>query len=158
MTPDHRPRAMPLRPAAPGQLPAPGADLDTQIEQIEQRLVAREAWVRSTASSLAQQARHAITPKPWVLPVVSVGAVLWMGWLWRHRRAAGRTSRPAVPAPAAARPGEVPAELPWAGLAALGWPLLPVTWRGRLSPAAAAAGVSAVLSILRRLRLRRRVR
>ena len=49
------------------------------------------------------------------------------------------------------------AGLPWAGLTSLGWPLVPVAWRGRLSPAAAAAVVSTVVSVAHRL-LRRRGR
>jgi len=138
-------------------LPVVGLDLDTQIEQLEQRLVAREAWLRSTAESLAQRAHLAVTPRPWVLPVVGVGVVLWLGWRWRHRQEPTRQVSDSVPAKVARRHVAGLADLPGAGRTALGWPLVPVPWRERLSPAAAAAVVSTALSIGRRL-LRRRGR
>lgn len=157
MTPNQRPASQPMRPSAPTALPVIGIDLDTQIEQLEQRLVAREAWLRSTAESLAQRAQLAVTPRPWVLPAVGVGVVLWLGWRWWHRRDSVRQVSVGVPANVAGRHVDGLAGLPWAGLTALGWPLVPVAWRGRLSPAAAAAVVSTVLSIGRRL-LHRRIR
>jgi len=157
MTPSLPSPSQPIRPSAATDLPVVGLDLDTQIEQLEQRLVAREAWVRSTAESLAQRAQLAVTPRPWVLPVVGVGVVLWLGWRWGHRREPTRQVSVGVPANVAGRHVEGLADLPWAGLTALGWPLVPVPWRDRLSPAAAAAVVSTVLSIGRRL-LRRRGR
>jgi len=158
MTPNHPPVSQRMLPNSPSALPSIDVDLDTQIELVEQRLVAREAWLRSTAESLTQRAQHAATPKPWVLPVVGAAVVLWLGWRWWHRK------RPALQGPAF-----VPAtvedrlqvgglvDLPWAGLTSLGWPLLPASWRGRLSPAAGAAIVSTIMSIGRRL-LRRRIR
>lgn len=156
MTPNHLPASpQPMRPSAPTAVV--GLDLDAQIEQLEQRLVAREAWLRSTAESLGQRAQHAVTPKPWVLPVVGGVALLWLGWRWWHRRDPARQVSVDVPANVADRHVEGLADLPWAGLTALGWPLVPLAWRERVSPAAAAAVVSTVLSIGRRL-LRRRVR
>jgi len=134
-----------------------GLDLDTQIEQLEQRLVAREAWLRSTAESLAQRAQLAVTPKPWVVPVVGVGVVLWLGWRWWHRRDPAPRVSVGVPANVVERHVDGLADLPWAGLTAMGWPLMPAALRGRVSPAAAAAVVSTVLAIGRRL-FRRRVR
>jgi hypothetical protein len=131
-------------------------DLDTQIERLELRLVAREAWLRSTAGSLGQRAQLAVTPKPWVLPVVGAGVVLWLGWRWWHHREPARHLGVGIPAPVAGRPVDGLADLPWAGLTAVGWQLLPLAWRERVSPAAAATVVSTVLSIGRRL-LRRRV-
>ena len=157
MTPNHSPASPPVRPSAPTAVPVVALDLDTQIEQLEQRLVAREAWLRSTAESLTHRAQLAVTPKPWVLPVVGVGVVLWLGWRLWHRPEPARQVRVALPANAAARPIDGLADLPWAGLTALTWPLVPAAWRSRLSPAAAATVVSTVLSIGRRL-LRRRVR
>ena len=138
-------------------MPVAAADLDTQIEQIEQRLIAREVWLRATAESLAHRTKLAVTPKPWVLPVVGAGVVLWLGWRWWHRRDSARHVRVDAAAPATGRRMDGFAGLPWAGLTSLGWPLVPLAWRGRLSPAAAAAVVSTVLSVARRL-LRRRVR
>lgn len=156
MSPNQLPSAPPARPGAPMALPAVGLDLDTRIEQLEQRLVAREARLRSSAESLAQRAQQAVTPKPWMLAVVGASVVLWLGWRWRQRRVPVRQVSADVPANVADRHVDVIADLPWAGLTALAWPLAPVTWQDRLSPAAAATVVSTVLSIGRRL-FRRRV-
>lgn len=158
MTPSLPSASQPIRASAATALPVVGLDLDTQIEQLEQRLVAREAWLRSTAESLAQRAQLAVTPKPWVLPAVCVGVVLWLAWRSRHRQQEPtRQVGDGVPANVAGRHVEGLADLPWAGLTALGWPLVPVPMQERLSPAAAAAVVSTALSIGRRL-LRRRGR
>ena len=155
MTANHLPAASPMRPSASAVVE--GADLDTQIKQLEQRLVAREDWLRSTAESLAQRAQLAVTPRPWVLPVLGVGVVVWLGWRLWHRRDSQRQVSVEVSANVPGRAVDGLADLPWAGLTALGWPLAPVAWRARLNPAAAAAVVSTVLSVGRRL-LRRRVR
>jgi hypothetical protein len=152
MTSNHLSASQPLRSGA-----ATGADLDTQIEQIEQRLVAREAWLRATAESLAQRAQRAVTPPPWVLPAVGAGVVLWLGWRWWLRRGPARQASVHAPANVEGRHVDSLADLPWAGLTALGWPLVPEPWRGRVSPAAAAAAVSTVLAIGRRL-FHRRIR
>lgn len=138
-------------------MPVEDLDLDAQIAHTEQRLIAREAWIRSTADSLSQRARVAATPQPWVWPVVGAGVVLWLGWRWWHRQPPAAPARAEVSAIASPQYGEGLADLPWAGLTSLGWPLAPLSWRERLSPAAAAAVVSTVLSIGRRL-LRRRAR
>ena len=152
MTSHHLPPSQTVRPSAPTAVVGP--DLDAQIEQ---RLVAREAWLRATAESLAQRAQIAVTPRPWVLPVVGGGVVLWLGrHLW-HRREPERQVSIDVSANVAGCQDSVLADLPWAGLTALGWPLAPLAWRERLSPAAAAAVMSTVLSIGGRL-LRRRGR
>ena len=156
MTPDPLPTSQPRPPPAPTAVV--GLDLDTQIEQVEQRLVAREAWLRSTADSLGQRTQIALTPRPWVLPVVGVGVVLWLGWRWWHRREPVPRVSVSVPATVAERHDDGLADLPWAGLTAMGWPLMPAAWRGRVSPAAAAAVVSTVLSIGRRLSRRRHLR
>jgi hypothetical protein len=129
-------------------------DLDAQIEQIEQRLVAREAWVRSTAQSLGQRAQHAVTPRSGLLPTLGAVAVLWLGWRWWHRRPAP-PARAALPLDATVRHPDGLAAVPWAGLVSLGWPLLPAAWRARFSPAAATAAVSIGLLIVRRLAGRR---
>ena len=150
----------PQRPApapAPATLRAEAIDLDTQIEQLEQRLVAREAWLRSTAQSLGQRAQQAVAPRPWLLPMLCGGAALWLGWRWLRRRSPALPVSAALPVHAAVHRGEVVADLPWAGLVALGWPLLPMAWRKRFSPATATAVVSTGLSVVRRL-LGRRVR
>ena len=157
MTANPLPASQPVRPSALKAASLPDLDLDTQIEQLEQRLVAREAWLRSTAESLLQRTQQAVTPKPWVLPVVGVGMLLWLGWRWSHRREPARQVSVSLPVNVAERHVDGLTDLPWAGLTALGWPLVPLAWRARISPAAAAAVVSTVMSIGRRL-LRRRTR
>jgi len=122
MTPDTLPTSQPMHPRAPTAVV--GLDLDTQIEQLEQRLVAREAWLRSTAESLGQRTQIALTPRPWVLPVVGVGVVLWLGWRWWHRREPVPRVSVDVPASVAVRHDDGLADLPWAGLTAMGWPLM----------------------------------
>lgn len=137
----------------------PALDLQAQIEAVEQRLIAREAWLKATTESLTQRAQVALTPKPWVLPAAGAGLVLWLGWRWWHRKKS-MSYAPAdvyanghaiIPAPAPKQAFERIADLPWAGLTALGWPLAPAAWRERLSPADAVNVVSAVLSLGRRL-------
>ena len=154
----HAPAASqpPQRPS-PAVRQAQAIDLDTQIEQLEQRLVAREARLRFAAQSLAQRAQKAVAPRPWLLPTLCGGAALWLGWRWLRHRSPPLPVNAAVPVHAPVHRGDVVADLPWAGLVALGWPLLPMTWRRRFSPATATAVVSAGLSIVRRL-LGRRVR
>ncbi len=145
----------PPSPQRPSPSPKGALDLDTQIEQIEQRLVAREAWVRSTAQSLGQRAQHAVTSRSWWLPILGGAAVLWLGWRWWHRRSPAPPASAALPVSASVHRPAGLAALPWAGLVALGWPLLPSAWRGRLSPAAATAAVSTGLLIVRWLAGRR---
>ena len=156
MTPNQPPASQPRNPGAPTAPPVI-LDLDAQIEQVEQRLMAREAWIRSTAESLGHRAQVAVTPKPWLLPAVGAGVVLWLGWRWWHRREPARETRFEVPTIAQARHSDGLVDLPWAGLTSLAWPMVPEAWRGRLSPAAAATVVSTVLSVARRL-FRRRAR
>lgn len=145
-------------------------DLDAQIEATEQRLVAREAWLKASGEALTHRAQVALTPKRWVLPAVGAGVVLWLGWRLLRRQ---RSPRPvqhvpvdhhttlrfntdAKETPVAVKPtAEKIADLPWAGLTAMAWPLAPAAWRERLSPAAAVTVVSTALSIGRRLFQRR---
>ncbi len=135
-------------------------DLDAQIEVLQQRLIAREAWLKTTVESLGQRAQSAITPKPWVLPVAGAGLVLWLGWRWwRHkepvRQGPVEVHANNTHAHADKHPVEKLADLPWVGLTALGWPLAPAAWRERLSPAGAVTVVSTAVSIGRLLFQRR---
>jgi hypothetical protein len=139
------------QPRPPAPLSAPTVDLDSQIEQLERRLVEREAWLRSSAQSLAQRAQQAVAPRAWLLPALCGGAALWLGWRWLHHRSPALPVRVALPVHVTVRRGELLADLPWAGLVALGWPLLPMAWRARFSPATATAVASTGLSIVRRL-------
>ena len=107
-------------------------DLDRQIDLIEQRLIDREDWMRATALSLGERAQQAVKPRPWWLPVLGGVAVLWLGWRWAHRRSGGSTASAALPAVVANHRPSGLAAVPWGGLAALGWPLLPIAWRARV--------------------------
>lgn len=147
----------PTHPQRPSPSPQVPLDLDAQIEQLEQRLVAREAWVRSTAQSLGQRAQHGVKSRSWLLPILGGGALLWLGWRWWRRSTRTPPVSTALPVDAAVHRPDGVAALPWAGLVALGWPLLPMAWRGRFSPAAATAAVSTGLLIVRWL-VGRRVR
>ena len=145
-------QATPLaRPQAPAPAAAVTLDLDAQIEQLEQQLVAREAWILATAASLGQRAQLAVTPRPGWLPALAGAAVLWLGWRWWHRPSPLLPMRAALPVDAAVRHPDGPSHWPWGGLVALAWPLLPLAWRSRFSPAAATAAGSTVLVIVRRL-------
>ena len=141
----------PTHSRAPTPSPVVPLDLETQIERLEQRLVARESWVRSSAQSLGERAKQGVTPSSWVLPVLGVGAVLWLGWRRWHRHNPALPVGSTLPVNVAAHRVDRLADLPWAGLLELGWPLLPTAWRGRFSPAAATAATSALVSIARRL-------
>ena len=139
------------------QKPAARLPLDQQIDQLEQQLVGREAWIRTVTRALTQRAQVAATPQPWLLPVLGAGVVLWLGWRWSHRAKTLRPVAQALPEePQAPQPADGLVDLPWAGQTALAWPLAPLTWRARIGPAAAAAGVSTLLSVARRLLRRRR--
>lgn len=142
----------------PSSMPAmaAAADLDTQIEQLEQRLVAREAWLRATAESLAHRTKLAVTPKPWVLPAVGAGVVLWLGWRWWHRQHPARQAVHRAAPPVREPHVDGPVSLPWAAMTAFAWPMVPVAWRARVSPAAATAIASTVVSVASRLLRRRR--
>ena len=141
------------------------SDLDTQIEQVEQRLVAREAWVAFQAEALAQRAQTTLTPPPWLLPAAGSALLLWLGWRLLRRDPpppvqAARAFTPAAsrhPSTEALRPETGLANLPWAGMVALAWPLVPERWHRRISPAVATAAVSTALAIIRRLGRKRPV-
>nr|MDH4390709.1 hypothetical protein [Aquabacterium sp.] len=129
-----------LRPPVPTPSPDTGLDLDAQIDLVEQRLVAREAWVRATTAALTHRAQVATTPAPWLLPVAGAVAVLWLGWRWWRRPGPAQArpaARPDLPTPSAGRQVDSLADLPWAALTALAWPLAPAAWWQRVSPAAA---------------------
>ena len=117
MSSNHWPRSQTMHPSAPTTVI--GLDLDAQIEQIEQRLIARETWLRSTAEALAQRAQSAVTPRPWVLPVVGSVVVLWLGWrLWHRRdRCPQRQVSVEISENGAGRQDDMFADLPWGGLA-----------------------------------------
>jgi hypothetical protein len=70
----------------PAPAPAEPADLDLRIEQLELRLVAREAWLRSSAQALGERTHQGLAPSSWLLPALGVGTVLLLVWRRRPRR------------------------------------------------------------------------
>lgn len=130
----------------------PGESLDELILRAEQDLVAREQRIRGAVHALGGRLRGFAEPRRWV---VSAGAALLaiggLVWLWRHG------VRPPSRAPAHAAPVDTEgrarrgAELPWVQWIGLLWPLLPVSWRARVSPGAATAVATVGIPLLTRL-------
>lgn len=127
--------APPTTPATPPR--RADVDLESLIERVEQRLVAREDRLRRGAADLAQDLRRSLRLQRLLLPACAV--VLGMAALLSLRRT------PAV-AGAAAPPGR----RPWAQWLALALPLLPARWRDRLGPATTTHLLSLGLPLLAR--------
>jgi apolipoprotein D and lipocalin family protein len=123
-------------------------DLEARIRQAEQRLMAREEDLRRRLGALGVRARQAATPRRLVGPLAGLGlAVLGLRWLFKGRDA-GRLPRAAADNEAAA---EAPHEWSWVRLVGLAWPLLPVAWRSRISPATATTLMTLGLPLIERL-------
>jgi hypothetical protein len=122
----------------PASLPrteAEDGDLDARILRVEQRLIAREENLRRRWDATRQRVRRSWKPGRLLLPLgLGVGLSLGLlGWLRRGRPAApGAAAAPTPPQQAAA---SGPGGLPWLHLLGLAWPLTPVAWRQRVSPA-----------------------
>jgi apolipoprotein D and lipocalin family protein len=126
-------------------------DLDTRIQRVEQRLIARQDRLHHGIAGLARQARRQLRPRRLLAPVGgAVLAALALRSLWLS---------PKVPTPAAASstgpaPDGAPnlfREVPWVRLIGLAWPLLPAQWRDRVSPAAASSFFTLGLPLVERL-------
>jgi hypothetical protein len=125
-----------MKPALPSAVQAPDTghgDLDARILQAEQRLIAREEALHRSVRSLGKRMRQALRPRQLLIPAVCVGAVLSaVLWFGLRRRPAARPG-PALAADAPPRRRGGAAR--WARRAGLLWPMLPVSWRARISPA-----------------------
>lgn len=125
--------------------PPADADLDAQIQRVEQRLIDREARLHHGAAGLARDVRRALRPRRLVMPVASV-AIGLAALLSLRRR-----SRDTPPPAAAADPAGAGHRLPWSQLAGVLWPLMPARWRERLGPAAATSLLTLGLPLLEQL-------
>ncbi len=127
------------RPASPQRAEPDDADLDARIVLAEQRLMLREDGLRRRVDDLTQRAKSALQPRRLLGPALgSAAAGVGLAWLWRGRTAAPRSRAGlsvqdgggTAAAGGSARHGEVP----WVRLVGFVWPLLPATWRSRVSP------------------------
>lgn len=123
-------------PASLRRAEAEDGDLDARILQAEQRLIAREENLHRRWAAARQRVQRRWKPGRLLLPLsISVGLGV-LGWLRRGRRTApaapAASSTPNPPLQAAA---SGPGGLPWLQLVGMVWPLLPATWRQRVSPA-----------------------
>lgn len=146
------PASPPVVAQRPAAAPRDALDLDTQIDLVEQRLMAREQRLLGQAQDLRQRASRLLPTR--ALLVKAGGVVLaGAGLAWRLRRGGRHSpgrSHPAAPLPAAGA-------APWLlGLLPMAWPLLPVRWRGRISPATAATLLGVAAPLVERLLARRR--
>jgi apolipoprotein D and lipocalin family protein len=117
------------------------AELDHQIVEVEQRLIAREERLRRGLAALSGRVRRAAEPTRVLLPLggAALGALLL--WLWRGRRGGARGTG-AMQSAASGQHRGSSAEAPWISLIALAWPLVPARWRRRISPATASTLVA----------------
>jgi len=137
----------------PSPLPEEDADLDTQIAQAEQRLIAREQRLRIRGAALGQRAQRAVAPSRWLGPLLGGAAVLWtIGRLLGRRRTPVAVKGASLPSPSAHSVGDAP----WKALPALAWLLLPLMWRTRMTQATAGRLISTGLPLAQRLLGRRR--
>lgn len=120
------------------------ADLDAQIQRVEQRLIDREARLRHGAAGLARDARRALRPRRLVMPVASAMFGL-AALLSLRRRPRGAPASPGPEAPGAGL------RLPWTQLVGMAWPLLPARWRDRMGPAAATSLLTLGLPLIEQL-------
>jgi hypothetical protein len=109
-------------------------DLDARIQQAEQRLIAREEGLRRRAGALGKRVALAWQPSKLLAPLLVVGGVTTLGWLWSRRPApaAGFAPSPARPSPAqpsAPAGGADSGAGHWVHWLPMLWPLLPPRWR-----------------------------
>lgn len=128
--------------------------LDRRIAEAEARLIAREAAVQQQWRGLVRQTRRAVEPQRLLLPLLG-----GFGGLALLRRLFGRAPIPTPPhkAPpsAAASPGGAIEAVLMSLIPAL-YPLLPLRWRSKVSPALLTTSLSLGLPMLRQLLARRR--
>jgi hypothetical protein len=132
-------------------------DLDARIQQAEQRLIAREENLRRRASALGQRVADAWQPRKLVAPLLVVGGVTTLGWLWQRRPAAPAHAAPAAPRAAAQHDaGAGGGGGTWVHLLPLLWPLLPLAWRAQVPPSVHKMAVRMGVPLMELLLKRRR--
>lgn len=115
----------PALPEAPaGIVPA---SLDQQILAAEMAILAREERLRAQASRIGQQLHDK-------LPALGAGAASMVGGVVLRRLFRQRRSAAVPTGTTTSSAGSWLAQLPWAQLSALVWPLLPLTVRNRANP------------------------
>lgn len=145
------PAAAPPLPLAPED--DTSLDIGTRISLVEHRLVEREQRLRLQTRRLARRARAVAAPRALALKLAG-GALAGGGLLWLLRRGGGHPG-PAPLQPPDQAPGVPPLLL---SLLPMAWPLLPLRWRHRLSPATAATVLGVALPLVQRLVQRLRAR
>lgn len=121
--------------------PEASSDLAERILQVEMRLIDREQTLRQGLRRLGQGVRQTLQPWRRGLPALGVtlvvSVVAGLFWGWQRRQLGGGSA-----ADAPARDGAAGSRVPWVHLMTLGWPMLPASWRARVSPATASTLVA----------------
>lgn len=146
------PPRRPERPPRPRQ--AAGDDLELSILDAERAVIERDERVQRHAALLVargerftERMRHHLGRFAAAGAALGIGSLLLARWLPRHATAAvARAPRRLLHSARSARHHD----LPWGRLLALGWPLLPLGLRSRLSPKSAALLMSLGLPLLAR--------
>lgn len=121
--------------------PEASSGLGERIRQVEMRLIDREDALRRGVHQLGQGLQQ--TLQPWRRGLPALGVTLAVStlaaaiWGWRRRKLGGGSA-----ADATARDGAAGRGVPWVHLMTLGWPMLPASWRARVSPATASTLVA----------------
>jgi lipocalin len=124
-------------------------DLDARILQAEQRLVARQENIQRRLAAAGQRLQRALNPGRLLWPLGATLAVGGLGWLLRGRRSAAVAPFVATPPGHEAVAGA--GGVPWLQVAGSMWPLLPRSWRRRISPATFNLVLNAGLPLARSL-------
>jgi apolipoprotein D and lipocalin family protein len=124
-------------------------DLQERVRAAELRVIARDAALRRRLEQARTGWQRQVRRVRWLPPTAATAlaaGALW--WLLKPRPVVA-----AAPSPPRPGSGGVPPRsgARWVRAAGLLWPLLPVRWRARVSPAAAAAWASIGLPLLEAL-------
>lgn len=138
----------PRNPHPEATAPVTDLDLEAQIVRAERAVIARDARIRLRADAIAHRVRHDV--KRHAGGGIAVGlATLALGWWLKRRHPAAAPAAPAADAQSSHLARD--AGLSLATLLPLIWPLLPPSWRRRVTPATASTVVSFVTPWLARL-------
>lgn len=138
------------RSSSPSPPEAPGPDLDARILAAEHAVLVRDQRLRGEFRDFADQLRERSRYFGRIAALAGAGAFA-LGWLMARRAPRSSSTRPHDQ-----RPREPSlAELPWAGLVPLAWPLLPQALRSRIGPGLASFLTGIGLPLLAKLLARR---
>jgi apolipoprotein D and lipocalin family protein len=116
-------------------------DLGMQIERAEQAVIERDRRFTRNGRALMTRVEHGFK-RNFGRGLLAGAATLALAWFMPSRRHA------AMPRPGASGAAAVP----WAALIPMVWPLLPPSWRRRISPGTATLVVGVALPLLSTLR------